>query len=87
MAVLRAAALRALRGVMVQCGTRLPAKGGVLFYEREKNTPFDLRPRVQRTESRRSALWALMSCLLTREQREKPSGISRKAFLSMKRIG
>ena len=72
-AVLRAAALRALHGVMAQRGTRrLPAKGVcVLFCERENNPPLTSVP-VQRTESRRSALWALMSCLLRGSKEKSP---------------
>lgn len=44
---------------MVQRGTRLPVKGGVFSFAKENTPPLTSVP-VQRTESRRSALWALI---------------------------
>lgn len=81
MAVLRAAALRALRGVMVQRGTRLPAKGGVLFYEREKNTPFEPpSPRTAHGEPPQRPLGADVLSPYARAKRKalrhKPEGFS-----------
>lgn len=64
---------------MVQRGTRLPVKGGVFSFAKENTPPLTSVP-VQRTESRRSALWRYspVSCAGAKRKalRHKPEGFS-----------
>jgi len=76
--------LRALRGLMVQRGMLMPVKGYSLL--QKENTLCSPSP-VWRTESPVQRPSGAAGPALGGEQREKPSGISRKANLSMKRIG